>query len=40
MKKNDEIEVKPNKLETMEDKKVVAITDDEFHFTVDIRDSI
>lgn len=29
MKKNDEIDVRPNKLETMEDKKVVAITDDE-----------
>lgn len=29
MKKNDEIEVRPNKLETMEDKKVVAIADDE-----------
>lgn len=29
MKKNDEIEVKHNKLETMEEKKVMAITDDE-----------
>ena len=34
MKKNDEIEVKPNKLETMEDKKVVAITDDELNGVV------